>query len=252
MSSVVRVQLKVLNQPVEAEVPTPPATVRLDAVLPLLRQLDDKAVDLAVAQVGRETGERVTCAKGCSACCRAQPVPVTPVEAYALWRLVEALPEPRRSEVRDRFAANAAALRDAGLAEQYLERPRAIRQEAALPLARTYFALGLVCPFLTDDACGIYAERPFVCRQFLVTSPPALCDDPFDESIRGIPAPVRFAHAMLDAGEAFLKTPQSTIPLALALVYVERHRAELERTFPSEAVFRTTIRQLAGGAPTTA
>lgn len=252
MSTAVRVQLKVLGQAVTAEVPTPAAMVRLDALLPLLRDLDDKAVDLAVAKVERETGERVTCAKGCSACCRAQPVPVTPVEAYALWRLVEALPEPRRSEVRARFESNAAALRDAGLAEQYLERPQTIQQEDALPLAQAYFGLRLICPFLTDDACGIYAERPFVCRQFLVTSPPVLCDNPFDEAIRGIPAPARFAHAMLDTGEAFLKSPQATIPLALALVYVERHRAELERLFPSEVVFRTAIQQLASGAPKTA
>lgn len=250
MSNLVRVQLKVLGQPVAAEVPTPPRTVRLDAVLPLLRRLDDGAVELAVAKVERETGERVTCAKGCSACCRAQPVPVTPVEAYALWRLVEALPEPRRSEVRGRFAAHAAALEGAGLADRYLERPQAIRQEDALPLARAYVTLRLDCPFLTDDACGIYADRPFVCRQFLVTSPPALCADPFDEAIRGIPAPIRFAHAMLDTGEAFLNTPQATIPLALALVYVERHRAELERTFPAEAVFRTAVARLAGGPAT--
>ncbi len=248
MSTTVRVQLKVLGQPIDAEVPTPPPAVRLDAVLPLLRQLDDKAVDLAVAKVEAETGERVTCAKGCSACCRAQPVPVTPVEAYALWRLVEGLPEPRRTDVRDRFAANAAALLEAGLLEQYLERPQTLRQEDALPIAKQYFGLGLVCPFLTDDACGIYAERPFVCRQFLVTSPPALCANPFDEAIRGVPAPVRFAHAMLDSSETFLTTPQATIPLALALEYVARHRAELERTFPAEAVFRDAVTRLATAA----
>lgn len=244
MATTVRVQLKVLGQPIDAEVPMPPAMVRIDAVLPLLRQLDDKAVDLAVAKTENETGERVSCSKGCSACCRSQPVPVTPPEAYALWLLVSQLPEPRQTEIRNQFAVNVAALRAAGLVDRYLDRPRTLRVEDAIPIARAYFALGLDCPFLSDHACSIYTERPFVCRQYLVTSPVAMCSNPFDEPVRGVPTAVRFAHAMLDTGEAFLKISQETIPLALALEYVEMHKAELEQEFPAEAVFRDAITRL--------
>lgn len=243
----VRVQLRVLGQDIHADIPRPAPVVRLDAVLPLLRQLDDQAIDLAVDRATAERRERVTCAKGCSACCRAQPVPVTPVEAYALARLVEALPEPRRSEVRARFNANVAALEAAGLLEHFLARPRPVQPDEARLAARQYFALGLVCPFLTNDACGIYAERPFVCRQYLVTSPVEDCSNPFDRPVRVVPMPIRFAHAMLETSEAFLGEPQVTIPLATALVYVERHRDELERTFPSERLFRTALEQLAAG-----
>jgi Fe-S-cluster containining protein len=243
----VRVQLQVLGQEIAAEIPRPAPTVRLDAVLPLLRELDDRAIDLAVAKVASEHGERVTCAKGCSACCRAQPVPVTPVEAYALWRLVKALPEPRRTAVRARFDANVAALQAAGLLERFLERPRTVAHEDARQAARAYFALGLVCPFLTDDACGIYADRPFVCRQYLVTSPAEQCANPFDGSVRVVPMPLRFAHAMLETSETLLNAPQVTIPLAVALEYVERHRDELERTFSSESLFRTALERVAAG-----
>jgi len=244
MATSVRVQLKVLGQPIEAEVPMPPATVRLDAVLPLLRRLDDKAVDLAVAKTEAETGERVSCSKGCSACCRSQPVPVTPPEAYALWLLVSELPEPRQAEIRGRFAANVTALSEAGFIDRYLERPRTLRADDAEPLARAYFALGLDCPFLSNHACSIYSERPFVCRQYLVMSPVAMCANPFDEPVRVVPTAVRFAHAMLETGEAFLKVSQETIPLALALEYVDRHKAELEQMFPAEAVFRDAIARL--------
>jgi len=169
---------------------------------------------------------------------------VTPVEAYALWQLIENMPESRRTAIRENFAENVATLRAENLFDVYMDRPQSIRQEDALPIARRYFALGLVCPFLTEDACGIYHDRPFVCRQYLVTSPPEMCKNPFDESIRGISMPVRFAHAMLDTSSKFLGVPQATIPLALALEYVDRHRAELERTFPSEPVFRDAITKL--------
>src|SRR5205823_1145921 len=127
--------LRVLGEPVAAEVPRPAGPVRLDEVLPLLRQLDDQAIGQAVRRA-EAAGEAVSCRKGCSTCCRAQPVPVTPPEAYALLRLVEALPEPRRSDVRRRFAENVGRLEAAGLRGQYLARDPDLTPEGARALAR--------------------------------------------------------------------------------------------------------------------
>ena len=46
-----------------------------------------------------------------------------------------------------------------------MQRDPELTRDAALAAVRRYGALALACPFLVDDACGIYAERPFVCRQ---------------------------------------------------------------------------------------
>src|SRR5262245_8112451 len=86
----VRLRMRVLGEPVAVEAPMPPERVRLDEVLPLLHKIDDHAVGLAVRRSEAE-GKTVSCRKGCSACCRTGPVPVTPPEAYALLRLVENL-----------------------------------------------------------------------------------------------------------------------------------------------------------------
>src|SRR5258705_5109347 len=91
----VRLQLRILGEPVAVEAPRPPKRVRLDEVLPLLRDIDDRAVDLAVRRTEAD-GKTVSCRKGCSACCRAQPVPVTPPAANALLRLIAKLPDRRR------------------------------------------------------------------------------------------------------------------------------------------------------------
>jgi Fe-S-cluster containining protein len=187
----------------------------------------------------------VSCRKGCPACCRAQPVPVTPPEAYALWRLVEDLPEPRREEIRARFANRVQRLRDAGLADGFLKRTGSLTKEQARDAAQRYFRLGLVGPFLEDDACGIYEERPFVCRQYLVTSPAELCRDPFNNPVEVIPMPIAAAGAMLRTATDLLGTPQFTVPLTLALEYAETHRAELEQTFASRDVFTQAVQELA-------
>lgn len=250
MPPTVRVELRVLDRPVAAEVPTPPPRVRLDAVLPLLRALDDQVIAISAETAVAERGQPVSCRKGCSACCRAQPVHIAPQEAYALALLVDALPEPRRTAVRERFAANVTVLRAAGLYDLYLTRERPADGPAPLEVWRQYHALRLACPFLEDDACGIHPDRPFICRQFLVTTPAEWCDDPFDPRIRSVPTLMPFVTGALRTAGQFLNPPWVTVPLTLALEYVAKYRAELEREFPAEAVFRAALTESTAGPAT--
>jgi Fe-S-cluster containining protein len=241
----IRVAFTVNGKPLHVEATLPTGRARLDELLPALRAIDDRLIDAAVAR-HEAAGERISCAKGCSACCRRQPVPVTPPEALALQRLVDALPEPRRSAVRAAFAAAGERLRAAGLYDVYLRRDAHVTREEALAIVRRYMALTLACPFLVDEACSIYAERPFVCRQYLVTSPPALCEQPLDNKVRPISTPAPFATAMLSTAEALSGRAQHTVPLVLALAYAEEHRGELAQTHDAQAAFGRVMDALKG------
>src|SRR5262245_56314283 len=119
--STFRLELKVFGEPLQVEGVKPDGAIRLDEMLPFFRKLDDAVIDRSVRRE-EQSGKKVSCQRGCSACCRAQPVPVTPAEAYALLRLVEALPEPRQTEIRQRFAERLQRLREAGLLPIYEHR----------------------------------------------------------------------------------------------------------------------------------
>jgi hypothetical protein len=136
------------------------------------------------------------------------------------------------------FADRVQRLRDAGLADALLDRPSSLDVEAARGLAHAYFKLGLACPFLDDDACSIHPQRPFVCRQYLVSSDPALCADPFANKAEVITMPLHAATAELAISETAYGRTQHTVPLTLALEYARRHREELERRFDAEPLFR--------------
>ena len=239
--------LRIDGEPLRVSAPQPPARARLDELLPAMQAIDNTAIDHAVRKAEANTGARVTCAKGCSACCRAQPVPVTPPEAHALLLLVEAMQAPRRREVEARFAERVARLRAAGLADAFLERDPHLSADGARTLARDYFALGLVCPFLDDDACSIHPSRPFVCRQYLVTSDPALCADPFANPVEVVPMPVQAATAMLAAASQAMDTPQHTVPLVLSLEYARLHRDALRRRVDAQPVLRHWLQALSSG-----
>ncbi|HWQ85408.1 YkgJ family cysteine cluster protein [Brevundimonas sp.] len=167
-TTVGRVMLEVGGERIPVEMTVPAGPVAVEDLLPIVHGLSSLFATRATARVEAE-GREISCRAGCGACCR-QLVPVAPAEARALARLVEAMPEPRRERVRRRFDAALDTLEPLGLMER-LDRNRDDRQV----IARDYFAAGVACPFLEDEACSIHADRPLSCREYLVTSPPDLC-----------------------------------------------------------------------------
>lgn len=193
-----QVRVTVDGEPVELDVSMPAGPLRLAELLPVLHELCD-----LMARLGRERAERegrgVSCAKGCGACCR-QPVPVTESEAAALTELVAALPEPRRRELRARFAEALGRIEPSGLLE-LLRRPEELDRATLSAAGHAYFSLGVPCPFLEDESCSIHAVRPLACREFLVSSPAVACSTPESGAVRTVtlPAQVFRAAQALDA-----------------------------------------------------
>src|SRR5450631_141294 len=107
--------------------PTP-----IETWLPFLHLLANKSAESAAEGAAR-AGKRVSCKKGCGACCR-QLVVISLVEARALARLVADMAEPRQGEVRRRFAAALRALRQGGVLDR--EFPSGPDREE-FPLAET-------------------------------------------------------------------------------------------------------------------
>jgi Fe-S-cluster containining protein len=156
--------------PIEVTVPAGPATHA--QLLPILHGLCNASIARASAKSHGE-GRAISCAAGCGACCR-QAVPVTPTEARGLAALVAAMPDDRRAAVTARFAGAKAALAQAGI-DRSPEMLDMTDMDARVRLANAYFGVGVACPFLENENCSIHPDRPLACREYLVTSAPALC-----------------------------------------------------------------------------
>src|SRR5262245_19712497 len=83
----------------EPNVPSTP--IHPKRMLPILQQMTNSFVDIAVQEENGE-GRSISCKAGCGACCR-QLVPISGIEARNLSDLVTSMPEPRQSEIRGRF-----------------------------------------------------------------------------------------------------------------------------------------------------
>lgn len=177
----------------------PSGPVPAAEVVPALQGLVNAVVAAA------EAGRAISCRKGCGACCR-QLVPVSRTEAERLADMVEGLPPARRTALQARFDAAATTIRAAGLHERNGRPDR--------ELSTAYFALGVPCPFLEEESCSIHPERPLVCREYLVTSPPELCAGPAQEGVTPVPVPKvsMAARGLQDEAGAAAGAPAAAAP----------------------------------------
>lgn len=213
-----RGQLKIDGVPLEVSFTVPAGPCTPLALLPEVQRLADQVTDLAVARA-EQAGHRISCTKGCGACCR-QLVPVSPAEAWHLADLVSRLPPDKQEELRARFKAaqetlTAAALGDPGHPDS--DKP------AYRAFGLGYFRMGVACPFLEEERCSIHADRPLVCREYLVTSPPAGCAVLGSGQVHQVPVPLRpwavFSRSVAEHGKL------EWMPLIDALDHAGTHGA---------------------------
>jgi Fe-S-cluster containining protein len=191
--------------------------------------------------VAEQCGEKVSCKAGCGACCR-QLVPITETEARNIADVVDAMPEPRRTTIRERFTETKRKLAEAGLLEK-LEQPEENTRNTELGM--DYFRAGIPCPFLEDESCSIHPDRPISCREYLVTSRPEHCANPTPDTIRRVATPgfVMTSFAKLDGA---VKVGVRWVPLALALEFAAAH-PEPPPTVPGPKLFETFMNALLNG-----
>jgi Fe-S-cluster containining protein len=219
-----------ITMPVDIPVASVPAT----ALVPILHRLGEQALALEERQAV-DAGASISCRKGCAACCR-MLVPVSPPEAFALQELVRTWPEERRRSLQARLVEAQTRLTQAGLwsrLNDIAETNEQLTDDKMEATNDAYYSLRMPCPFLVDEICSIYADRPAACRELLVTSPAELCQDIANNPVRMLPIPMRIGTILGSWWAELVGGPTRLIPLPLALDWAQRHAAETRRTWPA-------------------
>jgi Fe-S-cluster containining protein len=195
-------------------------------LLPILQQFDNEVVTLAEEESAR-TGKKISCCAGCGACCR-QLVPVAPAEARRLAALVASMDEPRRTAITERFTNAVATYKQAGMLDQMAAADQIPDEQGRGELGVAVFRVGVPCPFLENESCGIYPDRPLACREFLVTSPAENCRNPGPDNIERVPLPAALSETFYRFSATGDRQTARWMPLVLSL----RHAEEAAKTEP--------------------
>jgi Fe-S-cluster containining protein len=211
----------------DMNISVPPGQLSINQMLPLFRHVAEGFLDVGVADEAA-AGREVSCKKGCGACCR-QLVPISAIEATEVAGVVDRMPEERKKVILERFADARRRLEEVGMLEPLLH-PDQFSDEHMRNLGREYFKFGIPCPFLEEESCSIYLDRPITCREYLVTSPAENCAAPTPETIKMVPLPAgrvwtSVARLEQQQGSRFIRW----VPLIVALDFAGRDQPQTPR-----------------------
>jgi len=219
-------------------------------LLPAARELTDQAVSVALDQA-KAQGKSVRCTEGCSACCR-HLIAVSPIEAVDIADHVGGLSAERQRHIRERFTETHRKLEAAGMLRRNEPRGQralvAARQDShwatVHELSRFYFEQQIPCPFLEDNRCSVYEHRPMVCREHHVFSAPENCARLDGRGVDPVTPPIDMAPTLSRVATELAGVPRQTMPLVLALEWVEAFGSGLRQTHDGLSLLQALVGQL--------
>jgi Fe-S-cluster containining protein len=194
-------------------------------------------LDAWFATARRDAGGIVPCREGCTACCHG-PFDISVADAELIGEALDSMPAPDRARVTERAQALLARMR---ALEPGWSPPYAVDALGEDRFDRLTDALAAEpCPLLDETGrCGIYADRPLVCRMIglgMRSSAGRTIDNacPIQERFPGYGS---LAPAMFDL-EAFEEVELVCLREAAARRFGDRERWGFETTIA--AVFVTS------------
>jgi Fe-S-cluster containining protein len=214
------VKITIGGRPIAIELTVPVKPVKSRRMLPVFQGMSELFVELGEKEVAA-AGEKISCRKGCAACCR-QLVPLAEIETHHIAGLVESMPEPRRSEIKERFEKAWQHFTKNGWLDR-LDASAAATHKERQSLVVEYFHESVPCPFLEDESCSIHENRPLACREYLVTSPAEYCFTLSGEKIKKVSLLANPSETVRQiTNSENLNRIVNFVPLVLALEWAKR------------------------------
>lgn len=227
---------------IRASIPQGP--ISIPEFLPIVQSLTD-AVMAAVARGAKREQRLISCGPGCGACCR-QLVPIGEAEAIYLKGILNGLEKDRRARIRERFGIAEKKLRESGLLDDLRSADKLQDRDERREIGLRYFRLGIPCPFLEDESCGIHPHRPLACREYVVTSHPRHCARPATGHVETLELPRRPSALFYRFGDGVGSAPARWLALPLALERIQSRAVRNGlRTFCGPELFTAFVRRLA-------
>ena len=163
-----------LDEKVNFSIAFTDTNAKLSDIVPLARSLCNELVTKLINKL-RQDGNSVSCCKGCSACC-SYMIPFSVPEVFRLNQEISTMPPENRCRIQKTLLDTAGKI----LKEkpENLDTGETTQNKSQIQLSQLnkwYASLKIQCPFLSDNLCEIYHQRPLACREHIVTSTPSFC-----------------------------------------------------------------------------
>lgn len=239
---VIGTELNLFNDKINIRIGIGKGRAKLADIVPLARTICSKINDVVIKNV-QNNGEQIPCYKGCSACCKRCLVPLSVPEAFRLIDEIYQAPAGKRHLIwRNCIIAARHLLKQKStkkfinqLSESAPNKPASLNH-----ISDWYSSLKLSCPFLLQDICTIYEQRPLVCREhFIIGSAKGCKDEGFFAEV--LDMPIRMSNTLGQLASELEGTNEEAVILPLALLWCEDHIKRAEMTWPCETMVKRFV-----------
>ncbi len=214
---------------------------KLSDMVPLARLLSAKIIS-TIEEPLINSGDTITCHANCSHCCR-YLIPLTIPEAMQLTEVVTTMAEWERRFVDESTLLTARCLLEL-TPKQSLEKITNAEIETGFKLkdiSDWYSRMNLPCPFLLNNLCTIYEQRPIACREHLAISPASHCKVNSTNQPQLLQMPLSVLEALAQLTNEVEGTTPEAIILPFALVWCRENPEYLKHSWPASQLLRRFI-----------
>jgi len=233
---IINLELEILDERLRFCIGVIDERVRLGDIVPLAHTISARIADIVIAR-NRRVGIDIVCRKGCAHCCK-NLVPLAVPEAFRLKEYIYSMPRDQRDAM---LRLCLLAARDI-LAE---ELPEFFASQTATDsidglaflsdLSRWYVSLGVCCPFLSENICTIYENRPLACRDYFVHGGGSVCANA-DVATEPVKMPVPMVEVLGQLAGELEDDDIEAVILPLTPVWCEQNVDRGQRTWSAKTM----------------
>lgn len=201
-------------------------------IVPAARKLSSK-IAIAVRERITENNQSVPCQKGCSACCSSL-IPLSVPEVFRLSEEFLAMPSERSNHLLRNCIATAEKILSKAKRTACMESFSKNAKTGTSQINKWYGDLKLACPFLCENLCVLYEERPLACREHIVTGSSDSCQNGRKCRPNVAAMPVSVLEAMGQLASELEGTDVEAIMLPFSLAWVQDNIDRAERRWPAK------------------
>ena len=203
-----------------------PAT--LADIVPMSRSLSSKLIQIVLEKFDSD-GTVVPCRKGCGVCCN-YLVYLSIPEAFRM--VEEVMPLEQREDVIKSCRQ---------LAERFREKLNepanadTVNESQKAKISRCYYSVKQSCPFLCNNLCTIYEQRPIICREHIVVGSVSQClgDGSHEAMDANVKVPISIAEVLGQLTIELEHGNREAVVLPCVFDWYQRDVERSKRTWPA-------------------
>ncbi len=241
-TEVIGLELDILGKEVNFSIGVGKGQAGLADIVPLARTLCAEITDVVLESI-RSDGGRIPCCKGCYACCKPGLVPLSVPQVLRLKEEIAAAPGYRRESMLRACLLAARRILSQKPPKSFMGRTAEASPAGPVDLdlvSDWYAGLKLACPFLDNNLCNIYEQRPLACREYFIKGSVGMCKGQGGIA-EVVEMPVQVPNALAQLASELEGTSVEAVILPLALVWCEDNPARAERTWPAAMMVKRFV-----------